>query len=297
MSALRPPVRVALARTVRTLPTRGDLAYEPKFDGHRMVAFRTGSGVLLQARSGRLVTDSFPDLATAVERLPEGTVLDGEAVVWTRAGRTDFAAVQRRAAAGRVRAAGLARELPASYAVFDLLALGREDLRRLPLRERRARLTALLEQLGPPVQAVPQTLDPHVARAWYDSLPPTGVEGLVIKRLDQPYRAGRGEWRKLRHSETREAAVVGTVGPAFRPRALALVLPDDDTPVISAPLAPAQRAEIASALAGPAAPDPATALAGDGTVYRPVPSGLTVEVLRSTTRHAETVVTRLRRPE
>jgi ATP-dependent DNA ligase len=113
VSVLRPPLRVALAHRVTSLPRGGaPFAYEPKFDGHRLVVFRTEDGVLLQARSGRIVTSSFPDLAAAAEALPEDVVLDGEVVIWT-GGRRDFSAVQKRAMARAAQAAVLARERPA----------------------------------------------------------------------------------------------------------------------------------------------------------------------------------------
>ncbi|MCC4320211.1 ATP-dependent DNA ligase [Streptomyces samsunensis] len=304
---LEPPVEVALARVVPTLPTAPPgrrLAYEPKFDGHRLLIFRLVDTVRMQARSGRIVTRAFPDLEAAARPLPPGTVLDGEVVVWA-GGRTDFAAVQKRAfAASESRAGRLARELPASYAAFDLLAIGAEDLRPLPYEQRRARLMALLEPLGPPLQAVPMTTDPELAATWYEALPEIGVEGLVIKDLDQPYRPGR-HWRKLRHSEARDAVVVGVVGPRLRPRALALVLPGDDAPVISAPLSTGVRAQLGSALRD--LPDPQspptelpTALdrVGAEIAYRPIAPDLTVEVRHeSTVRHAATTVMRLRIPD
>uniref|UniRef100_UPI003F80479E ATP-dependent DNA ligase n=1 Tax=Streptomyces flavofungini TaxID=68200 RepID=UPI003F80479E len=141
---LRRPVRVALAEGVTALPEGGGWAYEPKFDGHRMVVLLDGAGrVTLQARSGRNVTPAFPDLEQAAARLPAGTVLDGEVVVWS-GGRIDFAAVQRRAAATPLRAGALARAQPASYAAFDLLAEAGTDCRGLTYEERRARLVGLL---------------------------------------------------------------------------------------------------------------------------------------------------------
>ncbi|MET7904041.1 ATP-dependent DNA ligase [Streptomyces sp. NPDC005355] len=303
---LLPPVEVALARLVPTLPDPPPgrrLAYEPKFDGHRLLIFRLEDSVQMQARSGRIVTRAFPDLEAAAQALPVGTVLDGEVVVWT-GGRTDFAAVQKRAAAASAaRAARLARELPASYAAFDLLAIDEEDLRPLPYELRRARLMELLEPYPPPLQAVPMTTDRETAATWYEALTDIGVEGLVIKAVDQPYRPGR-HWRKLRHSETREAVVVGVVGPRLRPRALALVLPGDDTPVISSPLSPAVRAQLAEALRALPEPEPsepehvATDTVGALIPYRPVAPELTVEVRQdSTARHAATTVIRLRGPD
>ncbi|MEU6059965.1 ATP-dependent DNA ligase [Streptomyces sp. NPDC047097] len=301
---MAPPVRVALAETVGVLPREAGLAYEPKFDGHRMVVFRTGGvrgregGVVLQARSGRIVTGAFPDLAAAARRLPEGTVLDGEVVVW-REGRIDFAAVQGRAAATPGRAPLLAERLPASYAAFDLLGVGGEDLRSLRYSVRREGLVGLLGGLGPPIQPVPMTTDPELAATWFETLPGIGVEGLVVKRLDQPYRPGVRAWRKLRHTDTREAAVVGFTGPAERPVSLVVVLPDDDTPVVSSPLPPALRAGAGAVLRGRPSGGEATAMAvGLGDVaYREVEPGLLAEVATGTTRHTVTTVLRLRGPE
>ncbi|TQK51874.1 ATP dependent DNA ligase-like protein [Streptomyces sp. SLBN-118] len=297
MSVPRPPLKVALAQSVSVLPRGHGLAYEPKFDGHRMVIFKVGGTVLLQARSGRIVTASFPDLADAARRLPEGTVLDGEVVVW-KEGRTDFASVQKRAAATAGRAPALAHRLPASYAAFDLLAEGGEDLRPSAYEKRRARLVALLGPLGPPLQPVPMTLDADEAATWFETLPAIGVEGLVVKRLDQTYRGGTRAWRKLRHTSARDAAVVGFTGPRTRPTALVLVLPDDDTPVVSSPLSPALRAQATAAFTTPAGAHTGTATAvGVGEVeYRRVETGLTAEVEQGTTRHAVTTVLRLRLP-
>ncbi|MFI9587668.1 ATP-dependent DNA ligase [Streptomyces sp. NPDC052236] len=296
---LRPPVKVALAESVNVLPRGAGLAYEPKFDGHRMVIFRIGAKVLLQARSGRIVTAAFPDLADAARQLPDGTVLDGEVVVWTE-GRTDFAAVQKRAAATPGRAPALARRLPASYAAFDLLSEGGKDLRLSAYGKRRERLVALLSPLGPPLQPVPMTRDADEAVTWFESLPALGVEGLVVKRVDQTYRGGTRAWRKLRHTNARDGAVVGFTGPQTRPNALVLVVPDDDTPVVSSPLPPALRAEAAAALAAATSTGSGTAMAvGVGEVeYRAVEPGLLMaEVEQRTTRHSVTTVLRLRLPE
>ncbi|WFB11618.1 ATP-dependent DNA ligase [Streptomyces sp. LX-29] len=323
-----------MARPIQTFPAPAAgrrLAYEPKFDGHRVLIFRTEEEVLLQARSGRIITRAFPDLVTAALRLPAGVVLDGEVVVWTE-GRTDFAAVQQRAAAPPARAARLARRRPASYAAFDLLAAEGRDLRPRPYDERRAALVALLEPHGPPIQPVPMTTDRGEAAEWYESLRAVGVEGLVVKGLAQPYRAGR-YWLKLRHSDTRDAVVVGVVGPRYRPRALALALPGDDTPVVSTPLDAALRARLAEPLRrlqrdardgaaaegaeadrdaeaatdGAAAPEfeapevpeaIAHDMVGAEVAYRPVPPELTVEVRADTTpRHAAVTVIRLRAPD
>ncbi|MFC9534292.1 hypothetical protein ACFT38_27655 [Streptomyces sp. NPDC056975] len=189
------PVAVALAEAVPTLPRGRGWWYEIKFDGHRTVLWRDAETVRLQARSGRTVTSAWMDLAVAgMNSLRPGTVLDGEAVIYNE-GRVDFAAAQSRAASGPVRARELAAVLPASYAVWDLLAhpeLG--DVRSHPYTERRALLLDLLHDVPPPIQAVPATDDPDVAQLWYDTLQGQGIEGVVCKRATSPYRAGR-IWR------------------------------------------------------------------------------------------------------
>ncbi|MFJ6936704.1 ATP-dependent DNA ligase [Streptomyces sp. NPDC101132] len=290
-------MRVALAATVRALPRGAGLAYEPKFDGHRVVVLRTADDVVLQARSGRIITAAFPDLAAAARQLPPETTLDGEVVVW-HDGRTDFALVQRRAAATAARAAALARTLPASYAAFDLLDLAGLDLRPRAYEQRRALLVDLLLPLGPPLQPVPMTTDPDLAATWYETLPASGIEGLVVKRLDQPYPAGRRAWRKLRHTDTTDAAAVGWTGTAHRPSALVLVLPDDDTPVVSSPLTGALRTAAAEALAGrdhpPEAAGTVTAVGLGELPYRLLDPPLTVEVRHATTRHPPPEVLRIR---
>ncbi|GGS97662.1 DNA ligase [Streptomyces toxytricini] len=292
-------IRVALAASVRTLPRGAGLAYEPKFDGHRLVVIRNPEGVVLQARSGRIVSSAFPDLVAAALQLPADTVLDGEVVVWN-AGRTDFALVQRRAAAASAaRAAVLAQSHPASYAAFDVLELAGLDVRARPYERRRALLVDLLLPLGPPLQPVPMTTDPELAATWYETLPASGIEGLVVKRLDQPYPAGRRGWQKLRHTEVRDAAVVGYTGTVRRPQALVLVLPaGDETPVVSSPLTAGLRGELAAELAarGAEAPQVSTATAvGVGDVaYRVLDPPLAAEVRHTSTRHPPPEVLRLR---
>ncbi|KUL49339.1 ATP-dependent DNA ligase [Streptomyces sp. A1499] len=289
-------MRVALAESVTALPEGDGWAYEPKFDGHRMVILLDEAGqVTLQARSGRDVTAAFPDLERAAARLPAGAVLDGEVVVWS-GGRIDFAAVQRRAAATPLRAGALARALPASYAAFDLLAEGGDDCRRLPYAERRARLVRLLAPWGPPLQAVPSTTDRDAALTWYETLPETGVEGLVVKRLDGAYRSGTRAWLKLRHSDTRDAVVIGCTGPPGRPQALVLALPGDGAPVVSSPLSPEVRAEASRVLPDPAGEGVATAIGIGEITYAALPEepAVMAEVRQNTTRHATAVVVRFR---
>ncbi|WP_306324126.1 MULTISPECIES: DNA ligase [unclassified Streptomyces] len=282
------PVAVALAKAVPVLPRGVGWWYEPKFDGDRAVLHRSAETVRIQARSGRDTTAVWMDIAVAGMQLPPGTVLDGEIVIW-REQRLDFGAVRSRASSSPARARELAGRWPASYAVWDCLALG-EDLRGLPYVDRRARLLDVLEGTGPPIQAVPATDEVDVAETWLRVLPEQGIEGVVAKRASSPYRAGR-IWSKTRVSDTVDAEVLGYTGSPARPRALALRLPDGRK-VLSQALPAKLAAQLAPLLreSGPGG----RARIADGTPYLAVATGPVVEVLAGTTRHATVTVTRLR---
>jgi ATP-dependent DNA ligase len=162
-------------------------------DGHRMIMWRTGDGVRLQARSRRDVTAAWGDLALAGHRLPAGTVLDGEAVSTTQDGRISFEAAQARAASSPTRAHRLAAQHPAHYIAFDALQLPSGDARPRPYSERRAALLSLLAGLpaNTPIQAVSAATDRDTALTWYTTLHSQGVGGTIAKRTTSPYRAGR----------------------------------------------------------------------------------------------------------
>ncbi|AGL16156.1 ATP dependent DNA ligase [Actinoplanes sp. N902-109] len=117
------------------------------------------------------------------ESLPPGTVVDGELVVFdTEAGSTMFPALLGRITAGR-RLPREARQRPANFVLFDVLADAGDDLTALPLRQRRARLEHLLVDALPVLALCPQTSDVTLARTWFDELGVTGAEGLVVKDL------------------------------------------------------------------------------------------------------------------
>jgi len=135
--AVRWPVTVMVARTAVTMPVGELWRYEPKADGARTICLHTAKGrVQLQSRQQRPLI-AFPDIVDIVsQRLPPGTVVDGELVLMTGS-RIDFQALQRRLASRRV-------EAPATLVVFDLLAHNGQDLRSLPQAQRRHRLEQLI---------------------------------------------------------------------------------------------------------------------------------------------------------
>ncbi|MEV5854605.1 ATP-dependent DNA ligase [Streptomyces anulatus] len=286
------PVKVALAQAVPVIPDGPDWWYEPKFDGHRTILRRTEETVILYARSGRVVTSHWMDLAVAGMGLQPGTTLDGEAVIW-RGGKIDFGAAQSRAASSVTRARALAAHHPASYAAWDVLEhpqLGQTT--QLPYTERRASLLDLLHDIPPPIQAVPATDDRTVAVAWYEGLQEQGIEGIVAKKGSASYPAGRRDWIKVRHAETEDALVVGYLGPRRRPRRLALAVGDEGGPIrLSARLDPVLAGRIADVLT---AAEVVGERRAEGETYTRVESDLIVEVLAGSGRHGTLTVTRVR---
>lgn len=205
---LHPPVTVALARREPRLPQSSGWAFEPKWDGWRVIVFRDERGaVTLQARSGRLLTTVLPDLAAAAGReLPTGVVLDGEVVAAHVSGEITFTAMQRRGLASPANAPRLARTTPVAYAAFDVLELRGTDTRPRPYRDRRAALLELLPagRTAAVLQAVPSTEDLDVAAGWWaawETAP--GVEGLIAKRTQGPHRPGKRDWVKVKYAGAR----------------------------------------------------------------------------------------------
>jgi ATP-dependent DNA ligase len=155
---------------------------------------RTDDSTTLWSRQGKDLTRYFPDLyAAAATSVPPGCVLDGEIVVFTE-GRLDFSSLQHRLTNSKRGLADLIHREPASYVAFDILAVANQDVRHLPLRDRRTLLEELTRDWSPPMQLSPATTDVDEARRWLDELHVTGIEGLVLKGAAQPYRGSKRDW-------------------------------------------------------------------------------------------------------
>jgi ATP-dependent DNA ligase len=127
----------------------GGCIYEPKWDGFRASVTATETGVTIWSGQGKDLTRYFPDLAaTAREQIPAGCVIDGEALIWT-GDRLEFNALQQRLATARRPLPALVKERPASFAVFDLLAVAGHDTRALALKDRRTLLEELAAEWAP----------------------------------------------------------------------------------------------------------------------------------------------------
>lgn len=199
-------------------PFAGDgWRFEIKYDGWRVLAEGGESGALLRTRGRQDATAAFPEIARALAALPcAHAVLDGELVVLDPEGRPCFADLQQRARLGDTRGVERAAiEHPAALYAFDLLGFGDRDLRSLPLVRRRELLATLLPGPGPLRLA---DAFPGDGRAVFAAAERLGFEGIVAKRADAPYRAGRGPaWRKIASRRGGDFAIVGfTAGRGAR---------------------------------------------------------------------------------
>src|SRR6185295_15107753 len=165
---ITPPVEPMLAKSAEALPGGGGFLYEPKWDGFRALVFRRGSDLFIQSRDLRPLDRYFPELREALfANLPDDCVIDGEIVIATSRG-LDFNALQLRLHPAASRAAKLAKETPAGFVAFDLLAINDRDIRDTPLRERRVALEQALGSAGAPIYVTPMTRDRAVAVEWLD---------------------------------------------------------------------------------------------------------------------------------
>lgn len=206
-------VKLMLATAQERPFSRDGWVFEIKYDGYRLLAERRGREAALRSRSGLDLTATFPEIARAVRGLPyEGLVLDGEAVVNDPEGKPSFSRLQRRGRiTKRLDALRASVELPALYYAFDLLAVEGRDLRRLPLLERKALLREVLPTVGP-VRYVDHI--PDQGELVYRHVEAMGLEGVVGKKADAPYRGGRSRsWIKVRTVHTGAFAVVGWTEP------------------------------------------------------------------------------------
>ncbi len=186
--------------------------FELKYDGYRLVCQKRGKGVTLHHRKGNDVTEQYPEIARALATWPGDVVLDGEVVVLDDEGRPSFERLQARGQRSRPEEiARAAAEHPVTYFAFDLLSLAGLDARPLPLEARKLALRALVPRLGPVRYA------DHVDRegaALFALVRERGLEGVMAKRLDAPYRAGRSpSWKKVKVERFGDFVVVGLTPP------------------------------------------------------------------------------------
>jgi len=196
------PFNLPLAQFDAALGPAPDWLVEWKWDGIRAQVVHRDGEVAIWSRGEELITDRFPELRAMGEALPEGTVLDGEILIWRDGRARPFAELQQRIGR-KTLSARLLRELPAALCVYDLLEEAGEDLRGRPQHERRERLERLVA--AHPLPGL--ELSPLIrGEDWADlarqreQARALGVEGMMLKRLDARYGVGRtkdvGVWWK-----------------------------------------------------------------------------------------------------
>lgn len=202
-------IELQLAQPVQKAFTRDGWGFELKYDGFRLLAERIGGRVRLLLRRGRDASRQFPEIVEAIAALPGGDfILDGELVIQDAAGRPIFQhLLQRGTLTGQREIAANMRAFPAAYFAFDLLMDGGDDLRRLPLRERKARL---LQRVPKAERVVPVDFIEREGEAFLEVVKAQQLEGFVAKDLSSPYAGGRrNTWLKLALTHSADFAVVG----------------------------------------------------------------------------------------
>jgi ATP-dependent DNA ligase len=206
--AIAPPVEPMLAKLSSDIPA-GDFLYEPKWDGFRAIVFRGGGDAFIQSRDLRPLDRYFPEVHQVfVECLPDGCVIDGEIVIATARG-LDFNALQMRLHPAASRVAKLAKETPAAFVAFDLLAAGGRDVRDASQAERRTRLERLLGNVAPPIHLTPMTRDRQTAAEWLSRFEGAGLDGVIAKPADGRYQPGKRAMIKVKHVRTADCVVAG----------------------------------------------------------------------------------------
>jgi DNA ligase D-like protein (predicted ligase) len=205
------PIALMLATLTDRRDFGEDWLLERKFDGERCIARKDGGDVSLRSRTAKELTGTYPEVrgAVASQRSRE-LLLDGEVVAFDGA-QTSFSRLQRRLGVTRP-SPELVAAYPVVFCVFDLLELDGDDLRGRPLLERRARLT----------DAVRPSSALELSEAWRDDARrrfaracEAGWEGLIAKRAQAPYVAGRSrDWLKLKCVWEQEFVIGGYTDPA-----------------------------------------------------------------------------------
>jgi ATP-dependent DNA ligase len=226
-----PPLEPMLAKAADALPSGEGWLFEPKWDGFRAIVFRDGDEVLIQSRDLKPLDRYFPELAAPLKTsLPERCVIDGEVVI-SKDGELQFEALLLRIHPAASRVKMLAEESPASFVGWDLLALDDRDLRATPQADRRALLEAAFADVTAPVHLTPATTDRALAQDWFHRFEGAGLDGVIAKRLSEPYQPGKRAMLKIKHQRTADCVVAGfrwhKNGPGTHVGSLLLGLFDD----------------------------------------------------------------------
>ena len=209
------PVAPMLASTGEAPLDSPDFAYEPKYDGIRAIAVVGEHDTTLWSRLGNQKTSQFPEIVDALRQWAAGrdsVVLDGEIVALD--GQEQPIGFQNLQGRIHLKGAPSADAARTAFIVFDVLFDGADDLRRLPLRQRRARLEALMNGGRDSRLRISEQVTGD-GRPMYDRAKRSGWEGVIAKRLDSNYKSGRRspDWRKLKLVRHQTCVVGGWTEP------------------------------------------------------------------------------------
>jgi DNA ligase-1 len=177
----------------------GDWQVEWKYDGIRGQVIKRAGQVWIWSRGEELVTDRFPEIVALAQALPDGTVLDGEILVWGRGAPAPFALLQQRIGRKTLGQKILA-DAPVTYMAYDVLELAGQDLRSQPQQVRRQKLEHALADTRLKISPIQRLASWLAFAALRTESRARGVEGFMLKRLDAAYGTGRtkadGLWWK-----------------------------------------------------------------------------------------------------
>jgi ATP-dependent DNA ligase len=197
------------AKLVDALPVESGWQYEPKWDGFRAIGSRSGDTIELMSKSGKSLARYFPEIVSVLAATSVADyVIDGELIL-PIGGILSFDALQARLHPAESRIQKLSRETPAQYMLFDCLALDGNELINAPLSDRRSATERFYAKEGNAILLLsPATDDPSQAYKW---LAESGgaLDGVIAKRLDEPYQAGERAMRKVKQRRTADCVVGG----------------------------------------------------------------------------------------
>ncbi|HET9848751.1 MAG TPA: DNA ligase [Candidatus Dormibacteraeota bacterium] len=190
-----------------------EYAFDVAWDGVRALASIDGSEVRAWGRDLLDLTPRYPELQELSASSPPETIVDGELIVSDVDGRPDMVALEIRQHADPHTVTGSAPAHPVTYVVYDLLYLRGRPLLKEPLARRRAKLVEAIRSSGRIYVVEPVAQD---GLAFYDAARETGLEGVVAKRLDSPYRAGQRhpDWLQIDAVRRQDFAVLGFIPEA-----------------------------------------------------------------------------------
>jgi ATP-dependent DNA ligase len=200
------------AKIASEIPIGEDWEYEPKWDGFRCLAFRSGNEVELQSKSAQPLTRYFPEVVAALLKVEaEQFVLDGELIVAID-GRLSFDDLLQRIHPAASRVKTLSHSTPAQFIVFDLLVdQSGSSLIAAPLEQRRKALEMFHGKYlaeNKTLELSRATRDIKVARGWLTSLRGQ-LDGIVAKRIHQPYLSGERAMIKIKTLRSADCVVGG----------------------------------------------------------------------------------------